>query len=174
MNRIVIIGSTGSGNTTLAHKLGEKLGCPAIDLDQLFWLPGWVEREPDDFREKTQEAASGNRWVAAGNYRGVRDILWNRADMLIWLDYSFPRTFWQLTYRSFLRLVKGTVCCNGNKESIRKLCSKDSIILWLFTSYAPHRREYLDIFEKKPYPNIRNYIRLRAPSATRKFIAGLK
>ena len=49
MERIMIIGCGGSGKSTLARQLGQKLNMPVVHLDQLWWLPGWVERDRESF-----------------------------------------------------------------------------------------------------------------------------
>ena len=67
MKRVVVIGATGSGKTTFAAALGEKLGVLHVDVDDLFWNPGWVETDIDAFRAKLDGVTSGDEWVLAGN-----------------------------------------------------------------------------------------------------------
>ncbi|MDP2124712.1 MAG: topology modulation protein, partial [Parvibaculum sp.] len=49
MQRILVIGCSGGGKSTLARALGEKLALPVVHLDVLFWKPGWVESSYDEF-----------------------------------------------------------------------------------------------------------------------------
>jgi adenylate kinase family enzyme len=42
MQRVLVLGSSGSGKSTFARKLGEITGLPVVHIDQLFWEPGWV------------------------------------------------------------------------------------------------------------------------------------
>lgn len=86
--RVVVIGTSGSGKTYLAARLAAALGYPHIELDTLHWLPDWQERSLEDFRTRVTAAAAGETWVADGNYSKVRDILWRRATSLVWLNYS--------------------------------------------------------------------------------------
>jgi uridine kinase len=37
--RILILGASGSGTTTLGKAIASKLGCPCFDTDDYFWLP---------------------------------------------------------------------------------------------------------------------------------------
>ncbi len=88
--RIVVIGTTCAGKTTLARALGEKLGIPHVELDALYWGPGWEALPTEAFRSAVADALSGETWTTDGNYSKVQDIIWGRADTLIWLDYAFP------------------------------------------------------------------------------------
>ena len=84
-HRIVIIGTTSSGKSTLANRLANKIGADFIDLDELHWEPNWVEAPDEIFRERVETAISSQTWVIAGNYHVVRDIIWPQADAAIWL-----------------------------------------------------------------------------------------
>ncbi|OLS60228.1 AAA family ATPase [Pseudomonas putida] len=87
MQRIVILGNAGSGKSTLARELGRRFGLPVVHLDKLFWQPGWVEPDAEQFRERVREAVAGERWVCEGNYaRRTFDLRLPRADLVIWLD----------------------------------------------------------------------------------------
>lgn len=91
MQRIVILGNAGSGKSTLARALGQRLGLPVVHLDKLFWSPGWVEPDAEQFRSRVREAVEGDAWVCEGNYaRRTFDLRLPRADLVIWLDT--PRT----------------------------------------------------------------------------------
>src|SRR5437763_2682195 len=83
--RIVVVGSTGAGKTTLAKALASRLGYPFIELDALHWDSGWSAAPRELFRSRISEAISGNCWVVDGNYSVARDLIWERADLLIWL-----------------------------------------------------------------------------------------
>ncbi|HYD19603.1 MAG TPA: hypothetical protein VEF76_14105 [Patescibacteria group bacterium] len=173
MQRIVVLGCTGSGKTTFGKKLALILGCPAVDLDELYWLPGWQGRETPDFRARTAESAAGERWVIMGNYSKVRDIVWNRATTFIWLDYPFYLIFWQLCLRSVRRARDKTLICNGNVETWRKLLlSKDSIVWWLCTTYRKRKREYGAVFDAGKAEPAR-YIRLRSRAEAAAFLDNL-
>jgi adenylate kinase family enzyme len=87
MQRIVILGNAGSGKSTLARALGRRLGLPVVHLDTLFWEPGWVEPDAEQFRARVSEAIARDAWVCEGNYaRRTFDLRLPRADLIIWLD----------------------------------------------------------------------------------------
>ena len=84
--RVVVVGATGSGKSIFAQRLAARLGAEYVELDELFWEADWTEAAPDVFRARVERATAGPRWVVAGNYGRVRDLLWPRADTVVWLD----------------------------------------------------------------------------------------
>ena len=48
-NRILLIGSPGTGKSTVAKFLGEKLNLEVIHLDKYFWKPDWEMRSRYEF-----------------------------------------------------------------------------------------------------------------------------
>ena len=59
MQRILVMGSSGSGKSTFARRLSEATGIPFVSLDALFWKPGWQPSESADFEARVTEAAIG-------------------------------------------------------------------------------------------------------------------
>ena len=130
MKRIAIVGTTGSGKSTLAMKAAQKLNCPFIELDALFWKPKWVQEDKEIFRKKVSTALAGSTWTVGGNYSIARDIIWQRADTLIWLDYSFAVTLWRLLRRTIKRVVTQEELWSGNRETWRNaFLSRDNLFL---------------------------------------------
>ena len=176
-HHIAVVGSTGSGKSTLAQQLGGRLGLKYVELDALYWQPGWIAAELPDFRQSVQTAlASAQRgWVVAGNYRMVRDIIRPAADLLIWLDYPLPLLFWRLLVRTARRLALKEELWNGNRERLweqMRLWSDDSLFHWLFKSYGMHRREYPALFALPEYAHL-NVLRLSTPGKTAAWLACL-
>ena len=166
----MIIGTTGSGKTTLAGQVAERHGHDFIDLDTLHWLPGWQERNPEDFLALVDTATQKATWVISGNYRIARPLIWQRADMVAYLDYSTRRILWQLSRRSFHRAWTKTPICNGNIETWKKLFSSDSIFVWFFKSHWKRRREIRGLLDKpQDYPHI-TFVRFKTPKETSRWL----
>jgi adenylate kinase family enzyme len=174
MRRIAVIGTTGSGKTSLAHLISERLGIPHVELDALNWEPGWKEAPIATFRERVARALSADAWVADGNYSKVRDIVWSRADTLVWLDYPLPLILRRLVGRTFRRVTSQEELWSGNRESLRTaLFSRDSLLIWALKTYRRRRREYPALVGRPEYERL-NLVRLRSPDATAAWLAGLR
>jgi len=100
MKRIAVVGISGSGKSTFANKLGEKLSIPSIHLDKYFWTKDWTERySRADFQKVAEDFAKADTWIIDGNYRSSIDMRFERADTIIFLDYPKYKCIW----RSFIR-----------------------------------------------------------------------
>jgi len=143
--RIVVVGTTSSGKSTLAERLAKRIGADFIELDALHWEPNWVEAPNEVFRERVEKTIHSEAWVVAGNYRVVRNVIWQKAEAIIWLDYPFHIVFWRLLKRTIRRAVTREELWNGNQESFwthLKLWSEESLFHWLFKTYWRRKREY--------------------------------
>ncbi|HEY9151785.1 MAG TPA: hypothetical protein VIN60_02785 [Anaerolineales bacterium] len=170
--RIVIVGTTSSGKSTLAKRSAEQFALDFIELDALHWEPNWHEAPDDVFRVRADEATRAERWVVAGNYHQVRDIVWSRAEAVIWLDYSFPRVFWQLTVRTFRRGILQEELWNGNREKLWwhfKLWSDESLYRWLFKTYWKRKREYPMLFAQSENAHLK-IVRMKSPKETEEWL----
>jgi adenylate kinase family enzyme len=95
MQRIAVLGSPGSGKTTLSAQLGVLLNLPVIHLDELFWAT-WgngPDPSPEQIRELLAGVAQQPRWIIDGIHGGqakvnVRRARLAAADTIIYLDMS--------------------------------------------------------------------------------------
>lgn len=143
MKRIAIIGTSCSGKTTLARTVSVILELPHIELDTLFWKKNWQIEEREKFREKVARVVKQDTWVVDGNFGIVRDIVWTRADTIVWLNYPFAVVFIQALIRSIKRIVTKQKLFGDNVESFRQtFFSKNSILYWIIVSHWDYKRTY--------------------------------
>ena len=136
--RIVFVGTTSSGKSTLAKQLADKFDYDFIELDALNWEPNWTPAPQEVFKERVDNATQAPNWIVAGNYSKVRPIIWPKAELIIWLDYSLWRIFWQLIRRTFTRWWTHEHLWGTNYENLWvhfKLWSEESLFHWLFKTY---------------------------------------
>lgn len=173
--RVVVVGATGAGKSTFAQRLAGRLGTTYVELDELFWDAGWTQAPPDVFRARVEGATAGAAWVVAGNYGRVRDLLWPRAQAIIWLDYPFVIVLRRLLVRTVRRAVTREVLWNGNRESLWEHCrvwSEKSLLNWLFKTYWAYQRELPLLFQEPAHAHLR-VVRLRQPRDAETWLAGL-
>lgn len=176
MKRINVIGTSGSGKSHFSRTLAELLNIKYIEMDTLHWKPNWEESSDGELFSLVQQVADEKLWVLDGNYSRTQCIKWVRVDTIIWLDYSFIRTFYQIVIRSIVRawsqkeLWKGT----GNKESwCRSFCSRESVILWMLISYYRNKAKYQMAFTDEKYNHLIR-VRLKTPAEAKAYIAHIQ
>ncbi len=173
MERVVVVGTSCSGKTTLARQLAGVLGAPHVELDGIHWMSGWRERPVDEVRRMVSADAAAERWVMDGNYSAVRDIVWGRATAVVWLNYPFRVVLWRALSRTTRRVITREELFSGNREGFQQsFLSRDSIILWAITSHRRVRREYRRILDSGDFPHLR-VIELGSPAEAEALVARL-
>ena len=88
MNRVSVIGNSGSGKSRLAQRIAGVLDVPYVELDAIHHMPDWTPIDPEMFRTRIEEITSTDAWVIDGNYRTVvvDGPVWQRADTVVCLD----------------------------------------------------------------------------------------
>ncbi|MEQ1505679.1 MAG: AAA family ATPase [Myxococcota bacterium] len=162
MRRIHVIGTSGTGKSTVGAALAGRLGVPFVELDALHWLPGWTTRPPDELRRLLTDATAGDGWVVDGNYGAwVRELLWPRVDAVVWLDLPRRTALRQVTTRTFGRWWRRELLWGTNRESLRmSLLSRESILWWTWSTHARRRAGYAVLLADPPFEVIR--LRTRA------------
>ena len=175
VRRVQVVGNSGSGKTTFAAALAAQLGVPHVELDSLFHLPGWDHRTPEEFAALVGEVVGTDQWVVDGNYGKVQDLIWARADTVVWLDYPrsvvMPRVLWRTLSRALTRRE----LWHGNREQWTNILSLDperSIIVWAWTRQRTYHDRYAAVLAPTARPPGVQVVRLGTPRQARDFLRG--
>ena len=172
MRRINIIGMTCAGKTTLARALAARTGVTHVELDALFWEPGWAPAPEAVFRARVAEALAADAWVADGGYQVARDIIWGRADTVVWLDYPLRVILPRFARRTVDRLRSGEEFWpgTGNRETLGNVVRADGLLPFILRQHRGKRRRTRERLAARPdlYQ-----VRLRTPREAARWLEGL-
>jgi adenylate kinase family enzyme len=156
------MGTSGSGKTTFAAELAQRLGVAHIELDALHHGPNWSEPRREEFRARVREAMRTNArgWVIDGNYeRKLDNLVTDAADTLVWLDLPLRTLLRRLWRRTSNRIRDHVELWNGNRETwLTAFWGRESLFVWTIRSFIRHRREW-----PRRFAAHRHFLRLRTP-----------
>ncbi len=152
-------GTSGSGKTTLASCIGEVLGIRHVEIDALFHGPGWTPRVT--FAAEVEAFSAEPDWVTEWQYGTVRDLLAQRADLLVWLDLSRATVMGRVVRRTVRRRLLRQVLWNGNIEPPLWTVFTDSehIVRWAWSTHHKSARRVAAVHQQRP-----NLVIVRLPN----------
>ena len=177
MRRIAVIGNSGSGKSTLALMLSRRLGLDHVELDAIHHQAGWVPLPDAEFRARVADRLRPDgAWVCDGNYPAVRDIVWARADTVLWLDLPRHVVTTRVVRRSLRRVWNGTPLWNGNTERLGELLRlhdpQRSVIAWSVSRHRAYREQYA-MAPADPANRHLRFVRLRTTREVARWSAAL-
>ena len=174
VRRVSVVGCSGSGKSTVGRRLARDLGVPYVELDSIYHQPGWVPLPAEEFRRRVTEVTAGDGWVIDGNYSAARQLVWARADTVVWLDLPRRTVMRQVVWRTLRRAAFRVELWNGNRERWANFFTWDqqeSVISWAWHHHPVYRERYGAAAAAPPYPQL-NFVRLRSHRAIRRFLDG--
>ena len=139
--RVLVVGTSGAGKTTLAGRIAAQLGIEHVEVDALYHGAGWVPRP--EFLDDVRALAARDAWVTEWQYREARQLLLDRATLMVWLDYPLAVRMGRVVRRTVSRRLRRTVLWNGNVESSlwRAVTDPEGIVRWAWST----RHKYDDL-----------------------------
>ena len=157
--KINVVGISGSGKSTFAKKIADKICHPYIELDSIYWGSDW-KPNPNFLIDLDSSLSTNSSYVLDGNYASSDYLKWKNIDIVIWLDYSFHLSFYRCLTRTIKRLVSKETLWGTNKENISNILGKNSILYFMVTHYHKNKKKFL--LDMKNKSDIK-FIRLRSP-----------
>lgn len=123
MQNIVVIGATGPGKSTFAGQMAARLGLPYISTDPLYWAENWQRVPLAEVHSRIALITAQPQWVLDGNFDDAREVVWMRADTLIWLDYPRRVVWSRLVRRNLGLFLFRTPTWSGNRMTLKMALS---------------------------------------------------
>jgi adenylate kinase family enzyme len=145
--RIAVVGPCCSGKSTVANQISGATGILSYDIDAYMYDNNWRFRAVEDFSKAISSIVVTDKWIIHGNSRHVQEIIWARATLIIWLDFSLDILIWRVLRRTLIRIITARSFSGGKRESLgRVLFSTESILLRCLSSYRLWRAEYERVY----------------------------
>ena len=167
---MVVAGVSGSGKTTLAGRIAQLTGGPHTEIDGLRHGSGWQPRP--EFVEDVRAFTAADAWTTEWQYSAVRDLLAERADLLVWLDLPFFRvTLPRVVRRTLRRRIHRTELWNGNREPRLRTIVRDPehIIRWSISTRNVYAERVPAAERTHPHLVV---VRLRSAREVDRWLAG--
>jgi adenylate kinase family enzyme len=169
MQRVSVVGVSGSGKSTIGRRLALRLDVPYVELDELHHGPNWNEASAEELRARVAPVVAQPGWVIDGNYRTkLGTLVVERADTVVWLDLPIRVWLPRLARRTLVRMLTREELFNGNRESFRNLFERPNIFGWAWRRHFEHRRELPPWVGQHPHVRL---VRLCTPADVEAFLA---
>ena len=149
MQRILIIGNTGSGKSTFAKKLAQKSGLPLVHLDKLYWRGSWEHVSREEFDTALQAELEKPQWIIDGNFNRTLPHRLSYCDTVFFFDLPTLVCLAGITQRVFANLGKTREDMGGDcPEHFDK--QKLPLYRNVLTFNGQHRKNYYAMLSGLP------------------------
>jgi adenylate kinase family enzyme len=162
MRKIALFGPPAAGKSTLARWLSAELGHPHTDLDDLLFTPDGPLPLPE-FRRQAGEITQQDAWVVEGNFSKLADVVWHRADVLVWLDFPLHLIMYRIVRRSLYQLTGREDSSQAKRLTWSKaFFSRRSLLRTAIRKYRNNRPRYARQVSETADRGV-EVVRLRSP-----------
>ncbi len=141
MKRVLIVGTSGVGKTTLCMQMADITKLPVTHLDMLAWTAGWKRRPIEDFERDLDKVLAGDRWLVDGNYIASLPQRAEKADTIILIDLPL----WHCLVRVFRRWWKNR---GKGRHDLPEGCIEPlpwTFLKWVLSAPPRHQQLWKDI-----------------------------
>jgi len=167
--RIIVFGSTGAGKSTLVEHISREFHLPLINMDTLSREAGKSKTPMETFALSTQKSVENDSWILDGSYAIVQDIIWPRAEAIVWLDYSVWVVTWRLIKRSLYRIFLRKKPERPSKAKPISAEKRTQTYLWSILTHNKRRQQYFAALYSSKNKHL-HIIRLCNPKDTSKWL----
>lgn len=139
MKRILVIGTSGTGKSTLAQRLSNVLHLPFFASDPFYWDAHWKPASDAKVLQQVQDVIRREAWILDGNFDNERGLVWRQADCIIWLDYSLATICRRVILRNLFWVLTQQPTWSGNRMTLRRALSGSRHAI---KSYSLKRQNY--------------------------------
>lgn len=109
MSRIVVVGNSGGGKSTLARPLAARRGVPYVEIDKFLWRPGWQWAPIAEYEAEHARLIAGDNWLldGIGSFESIPARL-GRATEIVLVDLPLWMHFWLAAERQ-VAYATGTI-----------------------------------------------------------------
>lgn len=116
----MVVGVSASGKSTFTRKLAAITQLPPIFVDTIFWKPGWTYIGDEAAAKELDIISRADKWIIEGYMiPEIKEVLFTRADTIIFLEYSRFLTVFRYIKRWFQHRKDPRPELNGNTERLR-------------------------------------------------------
>lgn len=161
-NKIVVVGVSASGKSTFTKKLSAKVNIPATFMDSIMWKPGWVYVGDEETVNRLEQVSSAEKWIIEGYISSkARTLVFDRADLIIYLDYS--------RWISSLRYIKRW--CKHRKKARPELVGSPEKFSFKFLKLVWTKGESISLNEFLDSVDRNKIIVLTSPKMAEEFLS---
>ena len=133
MKKIIVIGCSGSGKTTFAEKLRDKIGIELFYLDAIWHRPDRTHISREEYDARLSEILALDSWIIDGNYSRTIETRMAACDTVFLFDLPVE------------------VCLEG---AISRLGKARYDMPWIDTEFDPKLKRDIEEFPSKNLPAI--------------------